>query len=399
MFVFIICYFKEYYVLLLLNYMQYLRYNSFYFTNIKIYIFYLYFQYPILENVWNTYDKFDETVNNDSKNYYYYFVCNYIIDPQKGDTTEHEEFCKKLVRNLGHYSGNNEFLRYKPERCKDLNNWIYNSMMKQNIRENIIKECFKEYDDTVRGMHQTPPCFYYEYVQNYAEPMKIIMLNIFESSMGTIENILNGEKGKINNLLRKYVCENVQIYKDMYKKYCVKTEGNQKHINTCSKLDQFKISYMYYFRNKMVNETEIPSLDDIQNNHLTECQKYLQEQALNPTVVSQEQHIPSSRTPPQDSISDTPASITLHEGENQSSPMSSTVSTALGTVAGASSILALLYKFTPGRRWMHSGIGRNRGRISNHLYGEEPNELLFDGFQGEDMSSYNARYNIGYSSV
>ncbi|SCO65456.1 Plasmodium vivax Vir protein, putative [Plasmodium vivax] len=85
--------------------------------------------------------------------------------------------------------------------------------------------------------------------------------------------------------------------------------------------------------------------------------------------------------------------------ENQVSPMSSTVSTAVGTVAGASSVLALLYKFSPARRWVHSGIQGNTGRMNSNFYEDGPTDLLFDGVQGEDMSSYNTRYNIGYGSV
>ncbi|KMZ83429.1 hypothetical protein PVBG_05941 [Plasmodium vivax Brazil I] len=147
--------------------------------------------------------------------------------------------------------------------------------------------------------------------------MKVTLLDIFESSMGTIKNILNSEMGKSNHLCRKYVCENVQIYKDMYQKYCVKKdEGNQRHENTCSKLQQFKYSYTYFFRNELNEESEIPSLDDIQNESLTECQQYLQEQALDRIVGPQVLPRYSSRTLPQDGNSDEPASITLPEGEN-----------------------------------------------------------------------------------
>ncbi|KMZ95730.1 hypothetical protein PVMG_05329 [Plasmodium vivax Mauritania I] len=303
--------------------------------------------YYFLKEVWKKYDDFDKPVDDDTYYHRYISICSLIVKETHENIDKEKKFCMKLVRNFGHYSENNEFLNYKSSRCLDLNNWIYNSMMKHNIPKSIITECFDEYKGTVRGMQQAPTCLDYEYDQKYAEPMKIIMLNIFESSMGTIKNIINGKMGRSNIPCRKYVCENVQIYKDMYQKYCVKKEeGNQRHENTCSKLGQFKSLYTYYFSSELGNEAEIPSLDDIQNESLTECQQYLQERALDTIVAPQVLPIYSSRTHSQDSNSDERASITLPDGENRSSAMSSTVSTALGTVAGASSILALLYKVT-----------------------------------------------------
>ncbi|KMZ77067.1 hypothetical protein PVIIG_05442 [Plasmodium vivax India VII] len=302
--------------------------------------------YPYLDEIWNKYKEFDETVDNDPKQNDYFIVCYYIIGKLNGDTNEHEAFCKKLVRNLGHHSDNYDSRKYTTNRCLNLNNWIYNSMKKHNIRENIITKCFEEYKGIMEGRNQHPSCYYYEYDKTHAEPMKIIMLNIFESSIGTIKNILNGEKGR-SNTCRKYVCETVQIYKDMYQKYCVNAEaGNKRHENTCSKLKGFEYSYTHFFRKDLIKENEVPSLNNIQNKYLTECHEYLQEQALDSAVVTQDQSIGSSRTLPQDSNLGGPESIPHPKGENPSGPMSSTVSTAIGTVAGASSILALLYKVT-----------------------------------------------------
>ncbi|SCO72989.1 Plasmodium vivax Vir protein, putative [Plasmodium vivax] len=343
-------------------------------------------EYPFLNEVWEFHNKLNILMDKDEYNGKIFSMCHMILRDFGKDTGEYDSFCLKLLHNLGHYSDDEKSFIRSHDRCNILYNWIYNLKEKHKIPDEIINKCFDEYITISKVMKYMDACSYNSHNTFYEDPMNVTLLNIFESSIGTIINILNGEKSVINIPCRKFVCKNVQIYNDMYQKWCVNArEGNQRHENTCSKLKQFKYSYTHYFRSKLDNEAEIPSLDDIQNNYFTECQKYLQEQVLDTTLVTQDQPKYSSRN--------------LPEGEKQSSPMSSTVSTTIGTMAGASSILALLYKFTSGRRWIHSGFGRQSGRINNDLYAEGLNELSFDGFQGEDMSSYNARYNIGYGSA
>ncbi|SCA83607.1 hypothetical protein PVT01_000065400 [Plasmodium vivax] len=203
-------------------------------------------EYPLLKDIWTTYDDFDKDIENDQNKNNYITVCGYFINPWKGEKEKHENFCMKLVRNLGHYSDHKDFLRYNNDRCKNLNNWAYNSMKKYSIPEEILTGCFDEYKFIVERRKQTPSCFYYEYDKKYSEPMEII--------------------------ISRY----------------------------------------------------------------------------------------SSR------------SIIL---------------------------IALLYKFSPGRNWIRSGFSGGTGRIRSNLYADQPNELFYDGFEGEVMSSYNPTYNVGYGSA
>ncbi|KMZ99306.1 hypothetical protein PVNG_02189 [Plasmodium vivax North Korean] len=270
-----------------------------------------------------------------------------ILEKFWKDTGEYNNFCLNLLNNLGHYSKNQELYIRSHYRCNILYNWIYNQKKKHGIQDEIINKCFEEYIKIGGVMKYNFACSYDTYNKLYEEPINMTLLNIFEYNMETIRNILNVEKDVNNISSRKFVCKAVQIYKDMYQKYCVKgEEGNQRHKNTCSELGNFKYSYANYFFSELGKEAEIPSLDDIQNKHLTECQKYLQVQALVPIAVPEVLPEYSSRNLPQDSKLAAPESLTIPKGVNQSSPMSSTVSTALGTVAGASSMLALLYKVT-----------------------------------------------------
>ncbi|KMZ77250.1 hypothetical protein PVIIG_05203 [Plasmodium vivax India VII] len=305
------------------------------------------FYYPSLEYVWSIYKKFDETVDNDPKQNDYYIVCNYIINQLKGDTKEHEAFCKKLVRNLGHHSDNNDFLTYRGNRCLNLNNWIYNSMKKHNIRENIITECFDEYNHYMKKIGKDPSCLYYEYEKTYAEPMKIIMLNIFASNIDIIKSILKEEINSVHCSCQKYVNQIVEIYKYMKKTHCPYDQIFQKK-ETCQRLDNFKISYNEYLYNDEKINKKIPSLE---NNNLaifSGCvfdgsagrrQSAENFEALEQVEANQGlKYVRSDRSP-------NPFETTQEkQSDGTTSPMSRTVSTAIGTVAGTSSLLAMLYK-------------------------------------------------------
>ncbi|CAG9474583.1 unnamed protein product [Plasmodium vivax] len=249
-------------------------------------------EYPLLKDIWIKYDNFDKDVKNDTNISKYISVCSYFIKPWDEGKEEDKEFCTKLVRNLGHHSDNKDFLNYKTHDCLNLNNWIYNSMMKNNIQENIIKECFKEYD----AVKDKIPSLEYE---------------------------------KHANLLG---CETGESLR------------GRPHSQTYQK----QIHDQTYPEQKPVETFPPPQID---------------------------------------------------ENNDSSNPISPTVSTALGTVAGASSLLALLYKFSPGRNWIRSGFSGGTGRIRSNLYADQPNELFYDGFEGEVMSSYNPTYNVGYGSA
>ncbi|KMZ77095.1 hypothetical protein PVIIG_06092 [Plasmodium vivax India VII] len=268
----------------------------------------------------------------------------------------------KLVRNLGRYSPTFEFLNFTPEDCTDLNNWVYNSMKKYDIPDNISVKCFQDYIDFVSKINVKTLCPYYPYDDMYEEPINIIILKIFESNMNIIQKIVDGTYDYINFPLITYICECIKIYKKMYRQYCrIVDADNEKRKGTCDMLYIFKKAYNSFL---FEMAEKIPALQD----------------------ATQDGERKSDDIPPISTVAD----------ENQGSSISRTLSTAVGTMAGASSIIALLYKFTPGRNWMRSGI---RGRISSNLHAEQPNELFYDGFEGEVMSSYNPTYNIGYGSV
>ncbi|KMZ83213.1 hypothetical protein PVBG_05183 [Plasmodium vivax Brazil I] len=337
-----------------IKYYKHFSYREHHYYKLKIYtalsfffkLIYMENHYPFLKDVWDTIDEFDESVENDQNNHRYFFVCNKIIDLSKGEQENHKDVCMKLVRNLGHHTNNNKFLSHTADHCNNLNNWIYYSMKKHKIPEKIITECFEEYNFHMRSIKEEPRCSYYAYDHTYFEPMKIVELKIFHDNMNIITNTYIQEYERYKVPLQKYICEYVNIYKDLNSTHCPyelrNTENNKE---TCNMLNNFKTTYMSYFYNYVDKKDDIPSLYDVENEYKKKC--------IPPELV-----VPSDA--PRDSDVRALSSFSeddgerrnefspplLHNGETPGSSMSRFVSTAVGTMAGASSILALLYKVT-----------------------------------------------------
>ncbi|SCA60370.1 VIR protein [Plasmodium vivax] len=355
--------------------------------------------FPFLRDVWKTIDDFDKDLNDDPKTNDYFVVCNQIIGKSEGEMEKHKGVCMKLVRNLGHRSKNDKFLTHSSERCNNLNNWIYYSMKKYQIPEKIIIGCFDDYEVLMKGINKDTRCYYYAYDNSYLEPTKIVELKIFHDNIHVIVDTLLHEY-EINMInLQKYMCKYVNIYKELNSTHCSHNVKNTaKHEDTCNFLEKFRTSYMSYLYNKLDKKEVIPSLDDVEKEYTQKCFP----STLNVPVTAPLENDVHESHPSTEDLGEERNKYSYarpYNVEKPGSSMSRTVSTAVGTMAGASSIIALLYKFTPGRNWIRSGFRGSRGRISNNLYFDQPNELFYDGFEGDVMSSYNPTYNVGYGSV
>ncbi|CAI7720809.1 hypothetical protein, conserved [Plasmodium vivax] len=306
-------------------------------------------KYPFLKTVSEVYDEFNNNTYVDTNESSYDALCNIIINNAKGDVEKHNDICKKLMRNLGHLSVNRKDYELSSDRCNILFHWLYNFLDEDKITYGIIDKCFETYDeDRLKKGNNTKKCHYHKNSIFY-EPTKITLLDIFNDNMEIIKNILNGQNEESKIPYRKFVCECLKIYNHINETYCLKSsEQGQKKENTCLKLVLFSSSYNIFHKQLVEEDHKIPSLDGAKEEFLDKC-----------------------------------------------SPVTSTVSTALGTVAGASSLLALLYKFSPGGNWIRSGLRGGRGRINSKVYAEGPSELLFNGMENNDFNSYS----IGYEAI
>ncbi|CAI7720803.1 Plasmodium vivax Vir protein, putative [Plasmodium vivax] len=320
-------------------------------------------RYPFLEKFWGTYNEFDKTLDGDRYKHLYEAFCTPLMEQLDDNKLEHKNLCLKLVRNLGCYPL--EYHRYfhpNKDRCNILHYWIYNSVKNLQISNNLITHCFSDYKDHMRKIYITPKCHYNPYEDNYKEPMNMIILEIFQSTMKTVTDMLDKKNDKINYDLQKYICECVKIYKEMYKTYCRNKDEDNKSELTCSTLNTVKQTYNWFLSGKSYKNYYIPSLDKDDVEYLAMCPQDNPGSELTPkadATVSLSSSLSGVRdgytvgipSPGGDNNdeADSFSSSTAVNVENQASSMSRSVSTAVGTVAGASSILALLYKFTPGR--------------------------------------------------
>ncbi|KMZ89687.1 hypothetical protein PVMG_04517 [Plasmodium vivax Mauritania I] len=288
--------------------------------------------------------EFDNSVAHDNNAHSYNAFCHSIIDQSDENKEENKKFCSKLVRNLGCYATDTKFFNPSTERCNILYYWIYNSIKNKKISNNLVTLCFNDYIGHMTQMRQKPKCYYYHYEDNYNDPMKMIILEIFQYNMKDVNDIVAMEYKQPDFRVQKYICECVKIYKEMNRENCAKSNAaNVKSNRTCEKLKTFKKTYENYLFATPHKNYNIPSLDKVEDDYLTMCQTDAPKLAL-AGQMAEAGSVLQPTTEYRDGKKDEFSPPSLTTDENKGSSMSRTVSTAFGTVAGASSILALLYK-------------------------------------------------------
>ncbi|KMZ89706.1 hypothetical protein PVMG_04536 [Plasmodium vivax Mauritania I] len=319
----------------------YMNYKIKYIINNDYFLF-----YPFLSDVWNFYYKFDIITDNDTYDRKIHSSC-YIILSKIGKNIEpYNSFCTKLLKNLGHYSKNQESFIRSHYRCNILYNWIYNSKKKHDISDEIINKFFDDYITISGVMRYRDACSYNSHNSFYEEPIKMTILDIFNNNMQNIINKLMGGHEKDKLSAQNFVCECVNLYKEIAKNQCTNVnEMNYKRKKTCEMLDSFKTSYMQFFYKNIVKNDNVPSLENVEEEYMRKCKN---NQSIPPFDSSEVDRAAESALSTA-TVRGTPDASRTTGGINdgdQANSLSPTVPTALGTVAGASSLLALLYKVT-----------------------------------------------------
>ncbi|CAG9474643.1 unnamed protein product [Plasmodium vivax] len=353
-------------------------------------------KYPFLNDVIATYNGFDKAVVDDENESKFDVLCKQIITQSNGDLSIHTDICMKLMRNLGYFSLNPKVYQFTHDRCNILFNWIYKLIKEKKIADNVINKCFVEYNSYMDNIYNDKRCYRFLYDKIY-EPIKVTLLDIFDNNMHIIEKMLKTEKQEIKIPCRKFVCECVNIYKYMNNTYCPKGKAKiEDYSSTCSKLEQFKNSYMLILYSKSDLSPIIPSLYNIDKDLLAKCRDHENKLQLDSKgLETQESYSGNSLSRATEGQSNLLADGTTITPANVESSMKKTITTTIGTFAGASSLLAFLYKFTPAGRLVNPKLRRTTGIINNNFYGEEANGMLFDGNEHNGFNSYN----IGYEAV
>ncbi|KMZ99279.1 hypothetical protein PVNG_02162 [Plasmodium vivax North Korean] len=309
----------------------------------NFYVFYYCFQYPFLKDDWTTYKDFDKNVEDDKTSYD--SLCDIILNGSSVELKKYKDFCMKLMRNLGRFSSVRKIYAPTLERCKMLNNWIYNSIEKNKITVDILNKCFIEYTSYMDKIKNYKRCFNFSNYKIY-EPTKITLLDVFDNNTQIIKETLMNRDFSISAPGRKYVCECVKIYKKMNDEYCVNEEGKREdYRNTCLKLKQFKGVYNFFRDTLNGLSPSLPSMNDSDEEFMVKCPSEISnnvltpEGAKNPEGTSEMEIFQDTEDHGRKLTDDLPV-----HSETVDSPMKKTITTTIGTVAGASSLLAFLYK-------------------------------------------------------
>ncbi|VUZ99407.1 PIR protein [Plasmodium vivax] len=353
--------------------------------------------YPFLNEVSEVYDELNNDEYVDKSRNSYDSLCYSIINTVNGKVEKHKDICMKLMRNLGHLSVNPNEYKLSTYRCNILFHWLYTFLDNDKITYDIIDKCFEDYDEySSIKKNTTMKCLYFKN-EKLNEPTKITLLDIFDNNMTIIMETLMNKEFSISMRGRKYVCECVKIYKDMNETYCQNGEGKEEMYNsTCLKLKNFRQSYEHFYNVQGSLFYKIPSLDNVDSECLDILSSSEQKGLLALPEVGNGIHpngeLLTEDNPDPDDTSTERLNGPLIKGD---SSMKKTITTTIGTFAGASSLLAFLYKFTPAGRLVNPKLRTTTGIINNNFYGEETNGMLFDGNEHSQFNSYN----IGYEAV
>ncbi|KMZ89690.1 hypothetical protein PVMG_04520 [Plasmodium vivax Mauritania I] len=272
--------------------------------------------YPFLNKIWNLYESFDKSVEeNDNKRVYEAF-CNHITVKLGQDKDRYDSFCLKLMRNLDpSVEAGGRSITYS-DRCSNVNNWFYYTIDKKKTYDNDIIYRIFDLSRYIRSGNNNYGCTYYSYDTEYKDPINTIHLKIFTDNMEIIQQTLLNNDEPNNTLCQKYVCECVNIYQKMNKSYC--SDPSARHGEnkpTCDMLNALKTSYNSYLSPNPVISPKIPSLEAREGELLAKCPSIQAQNSLQAVADD-------------------------HSGISTSSKIPATI----GTMAGVSSIFALLYK-------------------------------------------------------
>ncbi|KMZ77254.1 hypothetical protein PVIIG_05207 [Plasmodium vivax India VII] len=270
---------------------------------------------------------------------------NFLLNGSNEDIKNYSQFCKKFMRNLGHTPGESKNYEFTPARCNILYYWIYNSIHKENKTSNILQKFIDEYNSYMDGIGNNKRCYHFLYDKIY-EPINVTLLDIFQDNMQNIKNKLIHEFESTKLSFRTFVCECVKIYKNMNKLYCPNgNKPSEKHRTTCVKLDNFKESYVFFYNNIRDLYPRIPSLDDNDNVFRAKCFPDEKDTLLRTDEDGTQDPSLESGLSARAGDRDRELTDGLHEtNEMVDNSMKKNITTTIGTVAGASSLLALLYR-------------------------------------------------------
>ncbi|SCO65483.1 hypothetical protein PVT01_030029800 [Plasmodium vivax] len=285
-------------------------------------------------------------------------------------TDVYKKVCKQILKNLRLlYNKDIDVDIDIMERCKILNNCIYKEINQHSIPDKIIDTIFNvSYEKIIGFYDQNRICSYSSNFKDIYKDDRIILLSNFANNIENIITILTNKNNDNYCSCRIFVNDCVNIYRNIKQIYCSPTKDRQpNNKGTCEIITQFDTLYTGYFYNRIGKDKKFPILYSTTDTILDTdgCPLYTEEQS--PSI----------------------------QGNQSDSSTAHKLTTSVAAMAGISSALTLLYKFTPAGKLINHRLRGSGGRISNFEYVDGANDLLLDTPGNNVFNSYN----IGYEAA
>ncbi|KMZ77084.1 hypothetical protein PVIIG_05518 [Plasmodium vivax India VII] len=229
-----------------------------------------------------------------------------------------QQICKKLTRNLllladnGYRGG--EILK----KCNILYIWLYFEIKNKELPDDTVAKIFGASDALLYLMQKNNPCPYFSFKGKLYEPEDLMELRIFNDNIETVQKILLQERD--NNRYcsyQRYVNYCANKYKSLNEQYCIENKDKEtNNTDKCNELAHFESHYTFLTQNTNIRD-KIPTLNSSINTtiNIDRCKSY--------------------------EVKETPTTFVNDQSGNTTQR---SVNTAIGTMAGVSSVLAFLYK-------------------------------------------------------
>ncbi|GAB69649.1 hypothetical protein PCYB_003980 [Plasmodium cynomolgi strain B] len=299
-------------------------------------------------------------------------LCDKATFFRSDNKAEYVKFCKQILNNSLQPKDSN-YDDFKDD-CNKLYIWLYFKMKKFVISDDIINKIFELPKLIENEENKNNYCPYFTFNDKKHNPENLMKLRIFNDNAATFQRMLKDNTMSNDCNLKTYIYECIGIYRYMNMEYCSVSDGTtEENRNSCEIINEFNGRYKSYIHNNEEIAHEFPELSSHTSLYvIDDCPV---EGSYSDSFFD-ETEIGTSRTAgvssdlgATDEISslnmeggrntdlssleaannysrDNIISSTKVKDKNQGSSMSRIVSTTLGTVLGASSILALLYKVT-----------------------------------------------------
>ncbi|SCO65462.1 Plasmodium vivax Vir protein, putative [Plasmodium vivax] len=318
-----------------------------------------------------------------------------LIKELDANYEDNKEIYEKLNRNISLVLKTNNTIMSNNDYCRYLNQWIYHSIKKNNINENLLGMFYVASQKNIVGNGGRDTCSYFSYATKYENPLNIIKLENMHYNIDVIQNTLKSEEDSVNSCQR-YICECYKIYQEMYKSYCPNKDlRNEKGKNTCDMLDTFNKSYMSYLFDKEGIKDKIPSLLAAESVPFSRCPTEDKEPKLSEGGVSRPGLAQKPEQRPAVGIEPNSTPVVAEQSDN-SIPFNTT--SVVSAMAGIPPFIALIYKFTPVGTMFRRKNNKNTN-VFNNLDEEIEKELFYRRLGNVTINSTPERYNVAYGPV